>query len=554
MAVHTLREQIENRKSSLRKERQSFIGHYKELSDNILPVRGRFLTKTGQNKGNKRNVNIIDNTGTLALRTLVAGLGAGLTSPARPWFRLGMTDDSLSEFGPVRDWLNTVQRLMFQVFSASNMYNVFPSSYQEVGLFGTDAYLLSEDFEDTIRGYNFTAGEYMIATNGRGVVNTLYRETPYTVGQLVDKFGKDKLSRAAKNLYDKGSYDEWINVTQAIEPNVNRDLSKKDSVNMSYRSVYVEDGSDTHTILGQSGFNEFPVIASRWEVVAGDIYGTACPGMDSLGDIKQLQMQQKRKGQAIDKMTNPPLKAPSDMRGKRISALPGDVTYYDTNSGGDGVSPMYLVNLPLGELKQDMDEVRERINSAFFADLFLMLSMSDRRQITATEVAERHEEKLLMLGPVLERFNGEKLDPTIARTFAIMTRAGMIPPAPDEIQGLPLKVEYISLLAQAQRAVGVGAINGLIGIVGGMANMQPDVIDKIDFDQAVDEVGVMMGAPSRVVRSDDKVLEIRQERASRQAAADQQAATAQAASNAKMLSESKLDGDNALAQILSGGV
>ena len=550
----TLREKVESRLGRMKLERTSFDGHYKELSDFTLPVRGRFLT-TDRNKGKKRNTNIIDNTGTLALRTLTSGLVAGLTSPARPWFRLGTQDPDLSEFGPVRTWLNDVERLMRDVFTRSNIYNVFPTAYQEIGLFATGAFLLSEDFKDTIRGYNYTAGEYYISTNSRGEVDTIYRESPWTVAQLVEKFGKDKVSKAVMNLYNKGQLDEWVTVIQAIEPNDDRIPSMKDAKNKRFRSVYIEQGSSGKDILGISGYDEFPVMCPRWTLSSGDIYGTGCPGMDSLGDVKQLQMQQKRKGQAIDKMVNPPLSAPQEMIGKRISGLPGDVSYYNSQQGNGAVAPMYQVSFSISELKEDMMDVRDRIRSAYFADLFLMLSGSQQAQpITAREVAERHEEKLLMLGPVLERFNGEMLDTTINRTFNIMARNNMLPPPPEDVQGLDLKVEYISLLAQAQRAIGVSSINQLVGYVGGIAQLKPDIIDKIDFDQSIDEVGSMLGVPARVVRSDDAVLEIRDNRAADAAAEQQQAASAQAAENAKTLSETNVEGDNALAQILRGGV
>ena len=53
-------------------------------------------------------------------------------------------------------------------------------------------------------------------------------------------------------------------------------------------------------------------------------------------------------------------------------------------------------------------DTQNAIKQGFFNDLFLMI-LSDKN-MTATEVARRHEEKLAILGPVIERQNSEMLD------------------------------------------------------------------------------------------------------------------------------------------------
>ena len=206
-------------------------------------------------------------------------------------------------------------------------------------------------------------------------------------------------------------------------------------------------------------------------------------------------------------------------------------------------------------LLEDTRAIQERVNSAFYADLFLMLSMSDRRQITAREIEERHEEKLLMLGPVLERLNDELLDPLIDRTFAAMLRGGQIPPPPRELEGVDLKVEYVSILAQAQKMVALGAIDRLAMFAGTVAQITQQPVDKVDWDQAIDEYGQALGVSPRVIVPDDKVAEARGARAQQQQA--QQVAMmaqpmAQAASAAKAMSETKTGTGSALDAVLGG--
>ena len=174
---------------------------------------------------------------------------------------------------------------------------------------------------------------------------------------------------------------------------------------------------DPNKILRKSGFDIFPVVAPRWEITGEDVYGTMCPGMVAIGDVKMLQTLQKRKSQAIEKIINPPMIGPAALKSVKTSILPGDITYSDEREGRAGFRPIHEINFPVGDVSNDIREVQFMIRRAFYEDLFLMLATSDRRQITATEIDERKEEKLIALGPVLEQLNQDLLDPLIDITF-----------------------------------------------------------------------------------------------------------------------------------------
>ena len=189
-----------------------------------------------------------------------------------------------------------------------------------------------------------------------------------------------------------------------------------------------------------------------------------------------------------------------------------------------------------------------------YNDLFMMLIQSDRRQITATEVAEKHDEKLSQLGPALTRLQEELLDKMIDRAFAVASRAGLIPPAPEEIQGMPLRIEYVSVLAQAQKMSGITAIEQLSGFVGNMAGVNPQILDKFDMDEAVDQYAEMIGVPPNLVVPDEAVAQIRQRRAQAQAAQEQQAQMQGMAQGAKTLSETDVSGENNALSMLLGGM
>jgi hypothetical protein len=305
-------------------------------------------------------------------------------------------------------------------------------------------------------------------------------------------------------------------------------------------------------MLRESGYDYFPVLAPRWEVSGEDVYGTSCPGMETLGDIRQLQLGEKRGAQAIEKMVNPPMVAPTALKTVRTSLLPGDITYSDEREGQKGFRPAHEVNPRIQELEMKQDQVRNRIRRAFFEDLFLMLASSDRRQITAREVEERHEEKLLALGPVLEQLNQDLLDPLIDITFDIMLKQGLLPPAPQELEGVPLKVEYVSIMAQAQKLVGVSGLERFAGFVGNLVSQtgNPALLDKVDTDQLIDVYADQISVPSEVVRSDEDVAAMRQERAQAQQAQAQAATINEVAGAANKLAGASLEEDNALKRLL----
>lgn len=547
--AETLRGKLEKRSKALKDEFTQNEALYKQLRNHFAPTSGRFEGEGNRKMASRFNT-VIDGTPLISARTLKSGMLAGFTSPSRPWFVLSTPDPDLMEFKPAQEWLFFVQRLMNEVFHRSNLYNILPLVYKEGGVFGTGCMTQLEDFDNVARFQHDTIGQYYIAENDKGVVDTKYKKTIKTVNQLMTEFGEDNVSRTVKSLYDNGKIEEKVNVMHVIEPNDDRIIDSKFSKNLPFRSVYYEIGSDEDKVLKQSGYHELPFMCQRWETLDGNSWGNNSPAMETLGDTKQLQHQQKKKAQAIEKMVTPPLTAPASLKGKAISSLPGDVTY-TTGQGEEGVRAMYEVNPRINELKEDIYFTQGRIQRGFYEDLFLMLSQSDRRQITATEVAERHEEKLLQLAPVLEQVQTELLKPLIDRTFNMMLRAGMLPPPPPELAGVNLKVEYISIMAQAQKLVNTGSLERVAGFTGNLATLDPSVIDKLNLDNMVDEFSNMVGTPPNTIRTDDEVQAMRQAR-NQQAQLQQGVDNANAiATAAKTMSETEKDGQGGLADVLN---
>ncbi len=545
----TPKEMLNYRWSALKNERSSWDSHCKEVAEYLLPRSGRFFVED-RNRGGKRYNNIYDSTATRALNTLAAGMMSGATSPARPWFRLATPDRDLMKYAPVKLWLNDVTRLMLDIFQRSNTYRCLHTMYRELGVFGTAATIIVDDFENVIHGHPLTFGEYCIATDEKGNVNTLYREFQKTVGQLAREFGVENLSEATKALYTNRNYDTWVTAVHAIEPRSMRDTTKLDGKNMPFKSCYYEKGAEEEKFLRESGFKRFRAVTPRWSVTSNDVYGES-PGMEALGDAKQLQHEQLRKAEGIDYMTRPPIQVPTSMKNRGVDRFPGGVSYIDVTSPNSSVKTMFDVNLRLDYLLGDIQDVRGRIDKAFYSDLFLMLANQQDTRMTATEVAERHEEKLLMLGPVLERLHNEMLDPLVDITFDRALESGILPPPPEELQAQDLQVEYVSMLAQAQRAVATNSIDRFVGNLGMIAGMKPTVLDKFDEDKWVDEYADMLGVNPELIVASDKVAIVRDQRAKAQQAAQQSALMEQGANTANKLASADTSNKNALTDAMS---
>ena len=566
----TKRQRLNMLNAQLENERTSFLPHWRELSEYILPRRSRFFL-ADVNRGDKRNHKIIDSTATYAARTLRAGLMSGVTSPARDWFRLLTQFDELNERGDVKKWLHTVEKLMRTVFIRSNLYNVLPIAYSEIGTFATSAIFMEAHSTEVVRFTSIPLGSYRLATDAYGRVNKFFRDYRMTVAQIVEKFGRSdpaseidwtNISQHVRNLYESNQDEAWIDITHAIVPNEDYDPNKLEAKYKLFSSCYYERGSSSNQknaylqpeydkFLRESGYDFFPVLAPRWEVTGEDTYGTMCPGMAALGDIKMLQVGEKRAMQAVEKMVNPPMVGPSALQNKKASILPGDITLLDIQSGQQGFQPAHEVDPKIQELEHKQQQTRERIRKAFYEDLFLMMAESDRRQITATEVMERREEKLLALGPVLEQLNQDLLDPLIDNTFQIMMSQGEIPAPPQDLQGQDLRVEYISIMHQAQKLAGLSAIERFAGFASNLMQISPEIGDKVNWDEMIDVYGDITSIVPDIIRSDEEVEQIRRQRQQAQMRQIQAQEAKDGAQAIKSLSETEVDPNSALGRLVS---
>ncbi len=555
MDDHALKEHVVQRNEALDRDMEYHKSDWRELSDFVLGARGRFLPDEGDTESSyrKRNERLYNPVAKQAANTLMAGMVARITSPARPWFKLAPPDPEMEEYAPVKLWLNDVQRILLSIFARSNFYKSMQQIYLELGVFGTACMMAHKDFDNVMRFEPYTIGSFKLGMNGFRETDTMYREYRKSVGSLAKRFGKKNLSISSQNLL-KTNQEKKVTIIHAIEPNTNRNFDSPLATDMPYQSVYFEKQGDGDKLLGKSGFEDKPFMSPRWNTVDDDTYATSYPGLDSLATNKGLQINELDMAIAIEKMHNPPLIGDAMLQAYGVDLIAGGMTYLPNMqaSAKPGLAPVYEVNPRVSELDQRIERQESFIERFFFADLFMMITQMDRAQITATEIAERKEEKMLMLGPVLESLNNELLDPVIDRTFAVADDSRILPPPPPELANQHLSVEYISVLAQAQKAISTAAIESTVAFAGNVAGIWPAAKHKIDPLQAIDEYAKAKGASPKILKTDDEAEESatqEQQMIAAQTTAELAPGGAQAA---KTLSETDTSVEDSLLSALTG--
>jgi Bacteriophage head to tail connecting protein. len=549
--------ELSQRLETLKNDRRSWEADWKKLASHFLPRKCRLemeahsLTNDGNIRSGKLN-----STGYLAMRDLQAGLHGGMTSPARPWFSLAVRNKELGKMDMVRTWLEETTEIVRDEFHRSNFYNAVTSIYGELGTFGTAFCFEEAKKEGGLIFEPLTAGEYWLDTNNENQVDTVFRQKIMTLRKLVQEFGEGSLPENLREMYKhERNWNERFTVVQAVFP---REHSSQGKGTMSFVSVYWLDGyagndgtsgflRDRH-ILNEGGYHSFPGFGIRWDVTGTDVYGGS-PAMDVLPDSQLAQQMTHTMLKALHKEVDPPLQGPSGFEG--VSMVPGAYTAVSSvGVAGQVISPILNVKHNIRDTYSTVQDIEAKIRSGLYNDLFRMLMSSDRRNITAKEIASKEEEKLILVGPVLERLHNEFFNPLIKRSVEILGRQGMLPQFPREFAPyLPsgdiikaLKIEYVSLLAQAQKMVSTASVEQFMGFTGNVSGVFPEVLDVINPDQMVDSYAEWIGVPPSMLRSQeerDRMREARAQRQQEQEAMQQGMASIEAA---KSLGSANLDG------------
>ncbi|MDR1397389.1 MAG: head-tail connector protein [Desulfarculales bacterium] len=546
--IKKYKKRLENMRAEYRKQEK----HWKDLAAYFMPV--SYLRKAlfgRPQTDSKDNPYIYDLTGRVSLRVFSSGLHGGLTSPSRPWFGLGLTDEAWRDDTEVEQWLNDTQNRISGELHRSNFYDQIHLLYSELGCFGVGVMMLEEDEDATIRFETLNAGEYYLSAGVKGRVDTLYRIYNLNARQMMDRWARE-VPEFVKRDYESDKQALEYEVLHVIEPRRQYDPMRKDGANRPWRSLFILLKGGHEMILEESGYYEQPFIAARWEASYNEIYGSG-PASDVLSTVKSAQQLRKDSLIGVQMELNPPVLASADLGNpfNSINLEPGGITYVANTGSQPSIIPAYQVRHNLAAAGEALETLRNDVRDGLYYNLFLLLSGTDKT-MTATEVAERNAEKLLQLGPALERMRSELFMPMINRVFNAMFREGKIASPPESLQGQDLKVEFISMLALAQKAAGLAGIDRLTQYTLALAQVFPqEVMDVFDVYQAVSEAEKLNGVNPGIIRSADEVEAIRQAREQQQ---QQMMAQQQAMAAGQMAMEGMSKGAGAMKDAAAAGL
>lgn len=499
----------------------SFKADWQDLADFFLPRSVRFLARN-VNKQPAKNRKIKDSTPLIAVRNFSSGMMSGATSPATNWFKVRIRNYGQEDNYQVKTWCSKVETIFKDIFNSSNLYRILPSVYKQIGVFGISVFAMLNDENSILRCSLLPIGSYRIAKNQKGEVDTICRVYMETARNLYDQFGEENVSKEVLNAIHSNRYEDMFEVVHFVEPNKNY---KPDSVwaeDKEFISVYYECSSGEEKFLSTKGFDKFPYAVFESEVNGEDIYPSDCPGINALPDVKQLMSMVLDEGKAVKKMISPTYKGPASLKNKKMIDAPA--AFIEEDENGRGLSPIYEVNPRVLEVDSIIEKLKQSIKEIFYNDLFAMILNTAERSRTATEVNELKEEKMVLLSPLLQQIHNG-LNQVMDWVFAECVRLNILPEPPAEIMGSNMDIEFVSTLAQAQKAVKISAMERFTTFTVNLAqSLDPSLKMKLNANKIIDDYADFANiSPEQIVptKSVEKLKQKEQEKENQKQAIEQ---------------------------------
>lgn len=492
---------IIKRYQRLKGERTTWETHWQDLADFILPKKDQVVQRSTV-AGEKKYRHILDNSAIQSNELLAGALHGLLTNPNDIWFELTTGDQELDDDPEVKTWLQDSVRRMIRVLNNSNFQTEVHEMYLDLGCFGTAPMLVLEDDKYVVRFHSQPVAQVLIDENNFGRIDTVMREFEWDIRKIEQEFGEKALTEKLKRHKKSSRYSEkQYTIIHAIYPREEVDGRS------GYISQYILK-DEKHT-LRSGKFNEFPYVVPRWSKLTTEMYGRS-PGMVALPEAKMINKMMEAVIKGAQKTVDPPLQAPSDGYIMPIKTRPGSINFYMSGTGSrDEIKPIFNdARIDFGF--QVMEAHRQRIREAFFVD---QLQLNQGPQMTATEVLQRTEEKMRLLGPLLGRQQSEFLSPLIDRVFAIMGRRGLFADAPESIAGMDVDVQYSSFIAKTQRVNQGNSILRAIESASPFIQLDPSVADIFNGEEAVKELWRIYGASQKLIRTNEQLEELRNAKA-----------------------------------------
>jgi hypothetical protein len=522
--VKRLKQQLAASKAA----RQNHEPSWRECFDFTYPERGNglegsvLLPEDVQRRKNR----ILDDTGAESVRILASAIVTGTTPANSMWFGLSASDDTDDDLfneasGAEAEFFSNAARIIFTNIHASNFDPVAYEGAVDLAIAGVFTMFVEEAPQG---GFSFElwplAQCYFSASKMDGPVDTIYRETEFSVQQIVNEYGLDNVDERVRADYDAGKVDNKHGVIHFIGPREDWIEGARLAKNLPFASAHFLANSEK--IMREGGYHEFPVIAPRWMRTPGSVYATgpaskALGSMRTINDTKALELMNMEiavGGQYVavdDGVLNPS----NITLGARRVVVANDINSIKELPRSGDFNVAFTAE----------ERLQAQIKRAFMAD---QLQPQDGPAMTATEVHARVQLVRQLLGPIYARLRAEYLQRLVERCFGIAYRAGVLGPAPETLINRDYVVKFISPLARAQRLEDVTAMDRLESSLMIEAQIDPQVLDVYDFEKAAVLRADFLGTPKSLIRSKDEVARVRSRRAQEQ----QQAALQQVVTDA----------------------
>ena len=526
-------QEIVRRFAKAEADRQVVQSTWDIIEQFVVPFRGRFFKDMEtENSVEWRTREVFDSTAIMAAQTLASSLHGSLTSPSYRWFDIRFRADELNEDTEAKAWLEECTKRVYWAIQESNFNLEAPEMYTDIVSFGTS--VVVEEFDED-EGFEvvFTAvpvKECFFDEDHRGRVHRFYRKMEWTPTQIVTKFGLDTVPEHVKVCYENNSQEKleviycvYKNESYREQEDVSGPLA--DEVRPYQYRYVLRKGAE---FLGAGGgFYEMPAFVIRWRKTSGSRWGNS-PAMIALADVLTLNQLVELILNQAEKVVDPATLVTERGLLSDLDLSPGGMTV--VRSLDEIQSYESKARFDVSELQRD--KLRSAIRQAFYVD---QLELKESPAMTATEVQVRYELMQRLLGPSLGRMETDFHAPMIERTFNGMMRAGRLPEMPESLANNPnvdLDIGFTGPLSRSQKMDAVSATERWLSQVKAVAEFTgPDVLDYIDEEAIIKDQADALNVPAKYIKSNSKVLAVRQQRQQQQAQ-QQQLMQAQAAGEA----------------------
>jgi hypothetical protein len=510
------------RHQQLKNARTTLDTHCQEIAQLVLPMLAVFQQQNfTQPQGEKRTLKLMESTAPLALSRYASAVESFLAPRGERWSILTTNNKALNQSQRVKVFFDEANDTLFNLRYDPNSGFVahMHGCMTGVGAFGTTGLFIDGAIKQGQAGGLSAGTRYTgiplvglyISQGANGKVDTVHREWRHTARNCVTDFGDEcpeEISRVAEK-----EPDTEFTIIHAVMPNPERIIGAPGPRGMAFASYYV--WLDKAEIISRGGYRTLRYAIARGPSAPGEHYGRSA-SMMVLAEIKSINEMRRSLLRAQHLSLNPPTLIHSEM-GANLDMRPGRPNAGMVSSDGKPLALPFMSGATFNPTEKEMERIRTVINDAFLITLFQILV--ERPQQTATETLQRAKEQAILLAPLIGRLQSDFLGTIIESEMDILADYGALPEMPPEL--MEAQGEYaITYKSDMMRALETGelmAYRGWISDMAPMAELNPDLLEVVDHEGMAREAAERRGIPSKFIRTDRQLEELRQRKAAERA-------------------------------------